>query len=423
MSVGDLGPNFVDLLPEGSFVDRDGQIVVGGCRLSDLADTYETPLYVIDEGALRARVRSFRSALAREWGEGKVYFASKAFPSTCIYRVMAEEGIGVDVAGGGELVMALAGGVDPKNIVLHGNAKTDAEITMALGAGVGTVVIDNFDDLERLERLATADQDVLVRIIPDVVASTHDALATGTEHSKFGLHESDAHRAFDQVRRSRHLTLRGVHAHIGSQIYDVAPFEKAIEALAALGEFEIYDLGGGLGERYTYTDAPPTPEEWVGALARAARRHLPSSAQLFIEPGRSIVARAGLTLYRVVSVKPGEPTFVAIDGGMGDNLEVSLYGQRFEASIVDRLGSGTPVELVGRHCEAGDRLVEGSPLVDPRPGDVVAVAVTGAYCYTMSNNYNGALRSAVVFCRDGESFLQVRRENYDDLTRRDILER
>lgn len=416
------GPNFIELLGEGCFVDANGEIVVGGCRLSDLADTFQTPLFVIDEIALRTRVGRFRSALASEWGDGMVYFASKAFPSTCMYRVMAEEGIGVDVAGGGELVMALAGGVHARNIVVHGNAKTESELTMALDAGVGIVVIDNFDDIERLERLATREQDVLVRIIPGVAASTHDALATGTDHSKFGLHALDAHRAFDRIRRSRHLNLRGVHVHIGSQINEIAPFEDAVEAVAALGEFEVYNLGGGLGERYTYSDSPPTPEEWVSALASAARRHLPPGARLLIEPGRSIVARAGLTLYRVVTVKPGDPTFVAVDGGMGDNLEVSLYGQRFESSIVNRLGRGMSVELVGRHCESGDRLVEGALLVEPRVGDVVAVAVTGAYCLTMSNNYNGALRPAVVFCREGEASLQVRRETYDDLTRRDILE-
>ncbi|MEO9180759.1 MAG: diaminopimelate decarboxylase [Acidimicrobiales bacterium] len=414
--------SFIDLLAEGSFVDPDGEIVVGGCRLSDLANQYQTPLYVIDEGALRARIRTFRTALAREWGEGMIHFASKAFPSTCMYRVMAEEGIGVDVAGGGELVMALAGGVKPQNIVVHGNAKTEQELKMALDAAVGTIVIDNFNDIERLEGLATRDQDVLVRIIPDVNPSTHDALATGTDHSKFGLHAPDARRAFDLIRQSHYLKLRGVHVHIGSQINEIAPFEDAIKAVAALGDFEVYDLGGGLGERYTYSDTPPTPQAWVAALASAARRHLPSSARLLLEPGRSIVARAGLTLYHVVTVKSGDPAFVAVDGGMGDNLEVSLYGQRFEAEVVNRLGHGTPVDLVGRHCESGDRLVADALLVEPRLGDVVAVAVTGAYCFTMSNNYNGALRPAVVFCRDGESSLQVRRENYDDLTRRDVFE-
>ncbi len=415
-------PSFVDLLAEGSFVDRNGEIVVGGCQLSDLATKYETPLYVIDEGALRARVQTFRTALAREWGEGMVYFASKAFPSTCMYRVMADEGIGVDVAGGGELVMALAGGVDPQNIVVHGNAKTDQELTMAHDSAVGTIVIDNFNDIDRLESIATHDQDVLVRIIPDVTASTHRALATGTDHSKFGMHAPDAHRAFDRIRQSRYLKLRGVHVHIGSQINEIAPFDDAIKAVGALGDFEVYDLGGGLGERYTYSDTPPTPDEWVRALANAARRHLPSSARLLIEPGRSIVARAGLTLYRVVTVKSGDPPFVAVDGGMGDNLEVSLYGQRFEAGVVNRLGPGSRVDLVGRHCESGDRLVANALLVEPRRGDVIAVAVTGAYCFTMSNNYNGALRPAVVFCRDGKSSLRVRRETYEDLTRRDVLE-
>jgi diaminopimelate decarboxylase len=209
--------------------------------------------------------------------------------------------------------------------------------------------------------------------------------------------------------------------HIGSQILSTEPFTRAIEALSDLGEFDVYDLGGGLGVRYTYGDKPPSVEEWVDALVGAARKHLPSSAKLMIEPGRSMVARSGVTLYRVLSVKRGKPTFVAVDGGMGDNLEVSLYGQRFEASVVNRVGGGTPVELVGRHCESGDRLISGVPLSSPTLGDVVVVAVTGAYCFTMANNYNGALRPAVVFCRDGIAQVRVRRETLADFVSRDVL--
>ena len=209
--------------------------------------------------------------------------------------------------------------------------------------------------------------------------------------------------------------------HIGSQVLSTEPFARAVESLGELGEFDVYDLGGGLGVRYSYDDDPPSLQEWIDALVGAARDHLPASAQLLIEPGRSMVARSGVTLYRVLSVKRGEPTFVAVDGGMGDNLEVSLYGQRFEASVVSRVGGGTPVELVGRHCESGDRLISGVPLCSPVPGDLVVVAVTGAYCFTMANNYNGALRPAVVFCRDGNAELRVRRETLADLLDRDVL--
>jgi diaminopimelate decarboxylase len=411
---------FVGLLPSDTSVDATGELVVGGCRLSDLAREYGTPLYVFDEDALRAQVQRFRSALVDEWGNGMVYFASKAFPSTCMYRLMAEEGVGVDVAGGGELAMALAGGTDPGNIIVHGNAKSETELVMALDAGVGTIVIDGFDDIARLEQLATRRQHVLIRVIPGVRPRTHAAIATGQHGSKFGLSPSDAQEAIRRVRASRNLHLDGVHMHIGSQITEVEPFAAAIESIAALGEFDVYDLGGGLGVRYTYSDDVPTPEEWISTLATAAKKYLPSGARILLEPGRSMVARSGLTLYRVVTVKRGSPTFVAVDGGMGDNLEVALYGQRFEAAVVNRLGVGSPVELVGRHCESGDLLVSQAPLVNPVPGDLVAVAVTGAYCFTMSNNYNGALRPPVVFCRGGNASLQVRRETYEDLMHRDV---
>ena len=410
---------FIGLLPTGSSLDAKGTLRVGGCSLVDLAKTFGTPLYVLDETALRTRAQEFRAALSSEWGRGMVYFASKAFPASAMYQLMAEEGVGADVAGAGELVMALKGGILPENVLLHGNAKTSAELSMALEVGVGTIVIDNFDDIDRLEQLAQHRQNVLIRVIPGVKPRTHDAIATGQHGSKFGLARVDALEAIRRVRASKVLRLEGLHVHIGSQIADLEPFAEAVESISSLGEFETYDLGGGLAERYSYVDTVPTPGEWVAALASAAMVHLPRDARLLIEPGRSMVARSGLTLYRAITVKHGEPTFVALDGGMGDNLEVSLYGQRFEASVVERLGDGPPVELVGHHCESGDVLVSGARLCDPRVGDVVAVAVTGAYCFTMANNYNGALRPPVVFCRDGVASLRVRRETFDDLVRRD----
>jgi len=347
-------------------------------------------------------------------------FASKAFPCTAMYRLMAEEGIGVDVAGAGELTMALAGGVDPMRIVLHGNAKTDAELRMAVGAGVGLIVIDNTDDIDRLEDMADSEQAVLVRVIPGVRPDTYEAVATGQLGSKFGLPLPAARTAIARLRRSSRLRLDGVHMHIGSQILSAEPYARAIEAIAGLGEFGTYNLGGGLGVRYTYRDDPPTPEDWVAAMAAAARGRFPRGAEIIIEPGRALVAPFGVTVYRVVSVKGDHPRFVAVDGGMADNMEVALYGQRFEATVTGRVGGGGAVELVGRHCESGDRLISGAVLRDPRPGDLVAVAVTGAYCFTMANNYNGAVRPPVVFCHDGQARLVVRREILGDLLSRDI---
>jgi diaminopimelate decarboxylase len=407
------------LFPPGSRVDGDGELVVGGCRLADLAADWGTPLYVIDEAGVRAQVRRFRRALHTEWPGARMVFASKAFPSTPMYRLMAEEGAGVDVAGLGELAMALAGGVDPARIVMHGNAKTTAELRQAVEAGVGLIVIDNTDDIDRLEELAAAGQPVLIRVLPGVRPDTYDAVATGQAGSKFGLPLPAARAAIDRLRRGQ-LRLDGLHLHIGSQILSAGPYTRAVEAVAGLGEFGTYNLGGGLGVRYTYADQPPTPEEWVGALAAAARRCLPSGAQLIIEPGRSLVAPFGVTVYQVVSVKGDDPRFVAVDGGMADNLEVALYGQRFEATVTGRVGGGRTVELVGRHCESGDRLISGVPLRDPRPGDLVAMPVTGAYCGTMANNYNGALRPPVVFVRDGQPRLVVRRETLADLMSRDV---
>jgi diaminopimelate decarboxylase len=400
-------PDILGLFPPGSRVDADGELVVGGCRLADLAGTWGTPVLVIDEAGVRAQVRRFRNALAGAREDSRLVFASKAFPCTAMYRLMAAEGIGVDVAGAGELAMALAGGVDSALIVMHGNAKTSAELATAVAAGVGLIVIDNTDDIDRLEALVQTEQPVLVRVIPGVRPDTHEAVATGQAGSKFGLPIPAARAAIARLRHSDKLRLAD-------------PYAPAIEAIAALGDFPVYDLGGGLGARYTYHDGPPSPEDWTGALTAAARRHLPAGAQIIIEPGRSLVAPFGVTVYRVISVKGDDPRFVAVDGGMADKMEVALYGQRFEATVTSRVGGGRPVELVGRHCESGDRLISGAVLRDPRPGDLVAVAVTGAYCYSLASNYNGAMRPPVVFCQDGTSRLAVRRETLADLLSRDV---
>ncbi|MFN6548339.1 diaminopimelate decarboxylase [Mycolicibacterium nivoides] len=409
----------IDLFPEGAYVDGDGQLVVAGLRVNDIAERFGTPAYVFDENSLLRQAIRMREALTSRWPRSKVMFASKAFPSVAAYRTLANAGLGVDVAGGGELAAALAADVPPERILLHGNAKTSEEIRLAVEAGVGTVVIDNFDDIDKLEQIVPDTQDVLIRVLPNIAADTHEAMATGQRGSKFGMVKADADVAVSRLRNSERLNLRGLHMHIGSQICDTAPYSEAVKALAEFGEFDVYDVGGGLGARYTYSDNPPSVEEWLDALTGAARQYLPADAELMIEPGRSLVARSGYTIYRVVSVKHGEPTFVAVDGGMGDNLDVALYGQRFEATLAHRVGGGAPVELVGRHCESGDRLSAGVALSEPRVGDVIAVPVTGAYCITMANNYNGARRPPIVFCRDGDAQLVVRRETYDDLLRRE----
>ena len=410
----------ISLFPSGTSLNEKKELLIGGCAASELASTFGTPALIIDEAALRNRARRYQDGLRSRWPNSDVIWASKSLPLTSVFRIIGEEGLGVDIAGGGELVMALAAGVNPSKILMHGNAKTDDEIQMAVNAGVGTIVIDNFDDIDRLERIVKGEQAVLVRIIPGVLPDTHAANATGQDDSKFGLSLSDAKIAIARLKASSKLRLDGLHLHLGSQIMATEPFVESIQAIAALGEFAVYDLGGGLGVRYTYKDNPPTVEEYLDALINTARKYLPATAKILIEPGRSMVADSAVTLYQVVTIKRSLRTFVAIDGGMADNLEVSLYGQRFEATVANRVGGGDLYSLVGRHCESGDILIDGVKLQDPKVGDIIAVPVTGAYCLTMANNYNGARRPVVVMCRDGAARPVVRRETYEDLLARDI---
>jgi diaminopimelate decarboxylase len=412
----------VGLFPPGTRLADDGMLVVGGCRLDEVAGEYGTPVLVVTEQAVRQRARNYRAGLAARWPDSQVVFASKAFPCTAVQRVMVNEGLWIDVAGGGEIVTALAAGADPATLILHGNAKTTEEIQLAIEAGVGTVVVDNFDDIERLEAVVPRgfEQGCLVRVIPGVQASTHAAHATGHEGSKFGLSPSAAREAVARIQRSDRLRMDGLHTHVGSQIMVAEELAAAVGPLAALGRFPVYDLGGGLGARYTYGDHPPSLDSYLDVLIDAAREYLPDDARILIEPGRSMVASSSVTVYRVTTVKPGAPTFVAVDGGMADNLEVALVGQRFEATIANRVGGGQPVTVVGRHCESGDVLSEGVPLRDAAVGDLLAIPATGAYCYTMSNNYNGARRIPVVFANDGQSRLVVRRDTWPDLLSRDV---
>jgi diaminopimelate decarboxylase len=421
-------PSYNDLLglfPPGTITAPDGGLRIGGCHVAELAERYGTPALLIDEGALRARARRYADGLAARRPNSAVAFASKAFPCTAVYRLLAEEGLSIDVASDGELALALAGGTDPAKVIVHGNAKTDDYLRTAVETGAGLVVIDNFDDIDRLERILAGtpgrEQPVLVRVTPDVRPDTHEAISTGQRGSKFGLLLPQAREAIARLRGSDRLRLDGLHVHVGSQILDSEPFVQAVEAVAELGDFDVYDLGGGLGSRYTYEERPPSVEDYLDTLTAAADALLPASARVIVEPGRSMVAEAGVSLYRVVTVKRGGgETFVAVDGGMGDNLEVSLYGQRFEATVATRVGGGEPCRLVGRHCESGDTLSAGVLLDDPRPGDLIAVPVTGAYTYSLSNNYNGSCRPPVVFCRDGQSRAVVRRETHADLMRRDL---
>jgi diaminopimelate decarboxylase len=409
--------DLLPLFPEYSSIGPDGELAIGGVGVRELAERFATPAYIVDEAGLRAQARRFKDGLAARHPNSGLSFASNSFPCLAVYQVATQEGLSIDVAGAGELVMALAAGAAPEQLYLHGNAKTTAELTMALDAGVGTVVVDNFDDIDRLEQLATParPQRVLIRIIPGVAPVTHESQSTGGDDSKFGLPLDQARAAIARIRSSRKLQLDGLHLHIGSQILDTEPFARAVEAVAVLGTFDVYDVGGGLGVRYTRQDQAPTVEEYLDTIAEAARACLPAGAKLLIEPGRSLVARSCVTLYRVTTVKRTGRTFVAVDGGMADNLDAALTGQGFEAALATRMTAvpDETVQLVGRQCESGDLLVDRLPLPAPRVGDLIAMPVTGAYTYTMANNYNGALRPPIVFCRDGKAKIMAERETHD----------
>ncbi|HVE68868.1 MAG TPA: diaminopimelate decarboxylase [Solirubrobacteraceae bacterium] len=414
--------------PIGSRINEAGRLEVGGCDAVELAQEFGTPAYVVAEDDLRARAAAFREALREHHGDdGEVLFASKAFPAPAVFRVFAEEGLSCDVASGGELALALRGGFDPARVYLHGNAKSPAEFREAVEAGVGTIVVDGFDDLDRLEE-AVPDgsvQRVMVRVRPGVKPSTHDFISTGQVDSKFGLGLDDARAAVDRIRGSERLELIGLHMHIGSQIFELASFRKAVEAIAGLGDFPTYNLGGGLGVAYTAQDDPPSIEDYVRTKAEAVRDVLGPGKRLVIEPGRALVANAGVTLYRVMTVKRDVSTYVGVDGGMSDNLRPMLYGAVYEAAIADRMtpgdGPGELAHVAGKHCESSDVIVRDVHLPDPRPGDVLVTPATGAYGHAMASNYNGVPRPPVIFCRDGQARVVVRRETYEDLAARDVV--
>jgi diaminopimelate decarboxylase len=418
-----------DVFPLGSRLNERGRLEVGGCDAIELAKEFGTPAYVVAEDDLRARARAFLTAGRQQHEDFQVVFASKAFPCTAVLELFAQEGLWCDVASGGELHLALNAGFEPQRIVLHGNAKSEAELRTALERGVELIVLDNFDEITRLERLVAEGvgaggdaQKVLLRVTPDVRGETHEKISTGQADSKFGFSMASAAEALARVQEVEGLSLQGLHAHIGSQLLGLDPFRAEVAELAKLGEFPVWDLGGGLGVRYT-TDqpAPPAIEDYVSAIVQAAHgRQGGASRRLLIEPGRALSASAGVTLYTVQSVKQNVSRWVAVDGGMSDNLRPMLYGATYEAHVADRFDGASRCELAGKHCESGDVIVREALLDDPKPGDVIVTPATGAYGYAMANNYNGVPRPPVIFCRDGDARVVVRRETFDDLTVRDV---
>ncbi len=417
------------LLPATAEVDGSGRLSVGGCDVVDLAERFGTPLFVYDEAHLRSRCRE---AVAAFGGDGAVSYAAKAFLCTAMARLVAEEGLGLDVASEGELHVALAARVPPERLVLHGNNKSEAELRRGLEVGVGRVVVDSHDELDRIEALVAAGArppKALVRVTPGVDAHTHEYVTTGRDDSKFGfgLASGAAAEAVERAGRSQAVDLVGVHAHIASNVFLLSSFAKAVERLAPFVtglDLPELSLGGGLGVAYVAGEESPSLSEWATVLTKACA-DAGIHARLSVEPGRALVAAAALTLYRVGTVKelPGIRTYVSVDGGMSDNPRPVLYGSGYEAFLPRAAGAERPrtVTVVGKHCESGDVVVRDATVpADLRVGDVLATPVTGAYGHSMASNYNKVPRPPVVFVADGVAREVVRRETLDDLLRLDV---
>lgn len=415
------------LLPDAARVADDGRLSIGGVDALELAERFGTPLFVYDEAHLRARCREAATVL----GEGATY-ASKAFLCRAMARLAHEEGLRIDVATGGELEVVLAAGVPAERTVLHGNNKSVDELRLALGAGVGRVVVDSHDELDRIEALVAAGLPaprVLVRVNPGIEVHTHEHVRTGNLDSKFGfpLPTGQADEAVARARASTAVELVGLHLHIGSQVFSVDNFLEGLRAVAPFvvdADLPELVVGGGLGVAYVAGEHAPTITEWATAVVGACR-DAGITADIGAEPGRAIVGAAAITLYTVGTVKfiPGVRTYVSVDGGMSDNPRPVLYGSGYETFLPRAASSRRemPIRLVGKHCESGDLLVrEGLVPADLAVGDVIATPVTGAYGHSMGSNYNKVLRPPVVFVADGRARLVVRRETVEDLLATDV---
>jgi diaminopimelate decarboxylase len=415
------------LLPDNASIGPDGQLLIAGCDALELAAEFGTPLFVYDEEHLRARCREAVTA----FGKG-VDYATKAFLCKEMARLAYGEGMKLDVSTGGEYAVARAAGVPASALVLHGNNKSLDELRTALSEGVSRVIVDSFDEFDRLDQLAKEGLEppkVLLRITPGIEAHTHKYVQTGQDDSKFGfgVHTGAAAEAIERARSSDAVRFEGLHVHIGSQIFDEQFFDRAVKVIADLLQgidTNELSVGGGLGVAYVEGEEAPTITEWAHAV-QAAAKDAGITARLVAEPGRSIAAAAGITLYTVGTIKdiPGIRTYLSVDGGMSDNPRPVLYGSGYETFLPRAVEAERPmtVTVVGKHCESGDVLVPDAAVpADIAVGDILCTPVTGAYGHSMGSNYNKVPRPAVVFAKDGEARVVVRRETYDDLMRLDI---
>ncbi len=425
----------------GFEIDGRGHLVIGGLSAAELARRFGTPLHVIDEGRMRANCRAYVEALTAHYpGPSRVLYAGKALCIVATCQIAYEEGLGLDVVSAGEIHTALQAGVPASALYFHGNNKTPDEIAYALEVGVGRFMVDNRYELDWLDRLARErgrQADVVLRVTPGIEPHTHKAIQTGGVDSKFGfgLLGPSAEQAVQSALNATGVRLRGLHCHIGSQILDLDPFVMAARAVVAFAAemrgsgfvLEELNLGGGLGIRYLSDDDPPTPAAYIQALAGTVRElvaayRLPAPT-LLVEPGRSIIGNAGVTLYTAGAIKvvPGVRTFVSVDGGMYENPRPALYGARYQAVVATRAADAPTqrVAVAGRCCESGDVLIWDADLPEVREGDLLAVFATGAFTYAMAGNYNRFPRPAVVFVRDGSAQVAVERETLADLVRHD----
>ncbi len=430
------------LWPDTIAADEAGRLSLAGAPLASLARDYGTPLYVFDEATIRAQCRNFRRAFASRWPQSAIAYASKAYLSPALCRILLEEGLELDVVSAGEWSLALAAGYPAAQMHLHGNFKPAAELEAALEAGLGRIVVDSLEELQQIEGWAAQHrQRVLLwlRLCPDIAARTHRHLQTGHADSKFGLSLTDGSAADAAARASASpwLDLAGLHAHIGSHLSDLGPLEQMLQALgdfaAAIGEccgvaIREVSPGGGLGVAALPEERMPDIEAYAEIVTATLQkiveqRHLPPP-KLVVEPGRAIIARAGVALYTIGPRKalPGGRVALAVDGGMGDNVRPALYGAAYHAALAERATAPASerVRIVGRYCESGDVLIEEVALPPAQPGEILAIPVSGAYQLPMASNYNLVPRPAVVFVREGSARLVRRRERLDDLLRLDV---
>lgn len=422
-------------------IDEQGQLTIGGTSAMTLANTYGTPLFVYDTALIKERARAFMQTFENAGVKAQVAYASKAFSSIAMYQLAAKEGLSLDVVSGGELYTAIHAGFPVERIHFHGNNKSDEELNFALDSGIGCMVVDNFYEIDQLKRLTANKKmniNILLRVTPGIEAHTHDYITTGQADSKFGfdLNNGQADQAFQLVKDDIYIRLLGMHCHIGSQIFDTVAFSLAAKKLIAKmiawrTQFDfvcpVLNLGGGFGIRYTEEDKPLQPAVYVEDMMKSIQSEIGlldyPMPEIWIEPGRSLVGDAGTTLYTIGSQKevPGVRNYLAVDGGMSDNIRPALYQAKYDAAVANKMTveSTTRYTVAGKCCESGDKLIENITLPKVEAGDTLAVFCTGAYGYSMASNYNRLPRPAVVFVEQGQHRMVIKRETYEDLIRLD----